>query len=74
MVPTVRLPLSIPDALAEDIEVLYTPRERKTRFALEVAETCGESLHYLQRPSQLRVVLQKRQGNLLKKRSCPFNH
>jgi hypothetical protein len=74
VVPTVRLPLSISDALAADIEVLHTPRERKARFALEVAETCGESLHYLQKPSQLKLALQKRQGNLLKKRSCPFNH
>jgi hypothetical protein len=74
VVPTVRLPLSISNALAEDIEVLHTPRVRKARFALEVAETCGESLHYLQKPSQLKLALQKRQGNLLKKRSCPFNH
>jgi hypothetical protein len=73
VVPTVRLPLSIPNALAEDIGVLHTPREHKANFALEVAETCGKSLDYLQKPSQLKTALQKRQGNVLKKRICPFN-
>jgi hypothetical protein len=68
VVPTVRLPLSIPNALAEDIGVLHTP----ARFALEVAETCGKSLDYLHKPSQLKTALQKRQGNVLKKRICPF--
>ena len=67
-----RLPLSISNALAENIGVLHTPRERKAKFALEVAETCGMSLDYLQKPSQLKSALQKRQGNVLKKRSCPF--
>jgi hypothetical protein len=69
VVPTVRLPLSISNALAEDIGVLHT----QARFALEVAETCGKSLDYLQKPSQLKLALQKKQGNVLKKRSCPFN-
>jgi hypothetical protein len=68
VVPTVRLPLSISNALAEDIGVLHT----QARFALEVAETCGKSLDYFHKPSQLKVALQKRQGNLLKKRICPF--
>jgi hypothetical protein len=68
VIPTVRLPLSISNALAEDIGVLHT----QARFALEVAETCGKSLDYFQKPSQLKSVLQKRQGNVLKKRICPF--
>jgi hypothetical protein len=72
VVPTVRLPFSISNALAEDIEALLTPGERKARFALEVAETCGKSLDYLHKPSQLKTALQKRQGNVLKKRICPF--
>jgi hypothetical protein len=68
VIPTVRLPLSISNALAEDIGVLHTP----ARFALEVDETCGKSLDYLHKPSQLKTALQKRQGNVLKKRICPF--
>ena len=52
-----------------DLKLQLEASIRKARFALEVAETCGKSLHYLKKPSQLNAFLQKRQGNLLKKRS-----
>jgi hypothetical protein len=60
VVPTVRLPLSIPDALADDIETLQTPEEHQAKLTFEVAEICGESLEFLHKPSQLKEILQKR--------------